>query len=154
MRADDFRRRLEAMRHRSRCAEVRDPAAFELAQCRGVVDVLPLMQAFVNCNGAGRIGADRRWIAEQPARRIDVVDAHVEKDAAARRREANEEAARIVLVERVRAHHERRADRAVDDALVRVAVARVKPAHESDHRFHVGKSLRFVFNAKALVEIE
>ena len=59
-----------------------------------------------------------------------------------------------MLVECLRAHQERRADRALCNTIVGIAVARVEAADESDHYLEVWETLRFALNPKALIEVQ
>ena len=80
--------------------------------------------------------------------------AAIEKDSAAGRREAHEKARRVVHVEILRTHQERRTDQAGADLVVRVAVAWVEAAAVTDHHLEPWMLRRHGFDAPALAKIE
>src|SRR4029078_7879275 len=98
----------------------------ELAGGDTVVDVAELAQALVDRDRGGGEHAPRARVARDPAREVDVVHRAVEKNPAAGRREADEKSRRIVHVEILRAHQERRAYQPRLDLVVRVAIAGIE----------------------------
>ena len=118
---------ITSVRHSNPCAIVRDAWIVAISPVANSQVATPLSTSSnsrrpsfsaISPLANTRDGDDRA--AEQPARRIDVVNAHVGEDAAARLRVADEVAARIVLVERVRAHHQRTPDMPLPDPRVRM----------------------------------
>ncbi|ABA49379.1 hypothetical protein BURPS1710b_1837 [Burkholderia pseudomallei 1710b] len=153
-RADHFGVRVVAVRHRARRIEHREPAAFELADRDAVVDVAARAQPLVQRDRARRVHARRARRAEQPSCDVDVVHGAIEEDAARARREAHEKALGIVPVAGLRAHEERPADLARRDARVRVAIARIEAAHETDRRDEMRPRARLGEHPLAFAEIE
>ena len=120
----------------------------------GVVDVADVAQAFVDGDRAGGEDARAPPRSEEPAHGVDVVDAHVEQDAAGGPGIADEESAGVILVGGLRARAKRAADRAGPDLVVGVAIAGVEPAHVADHRLLPRMLRRDRLHAQAIGEVE
>ena len=108
----------------------------------------------MNRDRAGGEDAQRLGRAEKPAGEIDVVDAAVEEDAAAGRCEAHEKTGRIVHVEVLRAHQERRADEPGLHLGVGVAVARIEAPAVADHHLELRVLRGFGLDTPAFREVE
>src|SRR5207237_6206554 len=91
---------------------------------------------------------------EQPARAVDIVDTHVEQDAAGSWCETDEEAAGILLVGALRAHEEWPTDRAGGDLGMRVTIMRIEAPHKADHDLQSRIARGLLLDAQAIGEIE
>src|SRR6185503_2666049 len=126
----------------------------ELAGGDTVVDVAELAQALVDRDRAGGEHAPRPRIAQEPAREVDVVHRAVEKNPAAGGREADEKSRRIVHIEILRAHQERRAYQPRLDLVVGIAIAGIEAAAVADRHLELGPPQSLPLHALAVGHLQ
>src|SRR6195952_1473375 len=134
--------------------ENRHASAFEFADRDAVIDIATFGQTFVDRDRAACEHARDAWIAEHPARKVDVVHAAIEEQTARCRRESHEKAIGIVFIDGLRANHERPADNALANLVEGIAITRVETAHETDHDLQLRESRAFFDNPIALRQIQ
>ena len=98
---------------------------------------------------------DLDWIlAEEPAHEVDIVDGHVDEDAARRRCEADGALHERFRIDARRLDHVRLANEAGLDLLHRISVRRVEAAHEAKEERELRMALYGDFRLLALLDID
>ncbi len=123
----------------------------ELDDPNGVIVVVVFTK--IGLDGGDAVGGNALGhdvIAEEPEGEIDVVDGHVDEDAAGPCSVLDEEAGGVVFIAGLAADDAGSADHALVALVEGVPVGLVEPARESTHDFEMRLLLRRINNGLAL----
>lgn len=148
---NDLRGVLLSVGHHARAVVVRNLTAPKLNHANGIIKIVILLQRGLDGRDTVRrdaLGHD--VVAKEPQGQVDIVDSHVDKDAARPRGVGDVETGRVVLVACLAAQDRGPADAALGGLGVGVAVRRVEASREAAHDLEVRLGLGGVDHVSAL----